>query len=79
MIIVTLYTLTTIFSVVDMASGSSASSSVCDDTLKHFIKQQWELAGQLLEKALQQEKHIHGMQRVVRKIRAERAFLESVC
>lgn len=64
-----------------MASGSSASASVCDDTLKHFIEQQWELAGQLLEKALQlkQEKHIHGMQRVVRKIKAERAFLESVC
>lgn len=76
-----MHTLTTILSVVGMASGGSTSSSACGDSLRHFIQQQWELAGHLLEKALQlkQERHIHGMQRIERKIRAERSFLESVC
>ena len=65
-----------------MASGVTASTSSCGGSrnLKHFIQRQWELAGQLVEKTqqLKQNGHIHGIQRIERKLSAERAFLESV-
>jgi len=65
-----------------MASGITAPTSSCGGSrnLKHFIKRQWELAGQLVEKTqqLKQNGHIHGIQRIERKLSAERAFLESV-
>ncbi len=44
------------------------------------VRRRWELAGRLLEKAarLRRDHVIRGMQRVERKIHAERSFLESV-
>ena len=64
-----------------MASGITVPTLGCGDgNLRDFIQQQWELTGQLVEKTrqLKQSGHIHGTQRVERKLRAERAFLESV-
>ena len=50
------------------------------EVLKGLVKQRWELAGRLLQKAIQlkHQAQIRGMQRTERKIKAERAFLESV-
>lgn len=61
--------------------ASSASDVSTADLLRPTIQQRWELAGRLMQKALELKhgENIRGMQRVERKIRAERAFLESVC
>ena len=48
--------------------------------LRESLKRRWELSDRLLEKVsrLKHDHSIHGIQRVERKIVAEKAFLESV-
>ena len=63
----------------DMAAGQEGTSEAGTDMLR--IRERSAAASRLLEKAveLKQAAHVKGMQKLERKIKAERSFLESVC